>query len=187
MTNTLKKRINYHTEILNNLSSDIYNKFDELCINVAKTIKYGHKIISFGNGGSAADSIHFTGELVSKYKSNRRSFPALSLNSNTSIITSIGNDFGFEKIFVRQLEGLYKDGDFILCLSTSGNSANILEAIKYMNAQSLNYCLLTGVDGGESKKISKFSINIPSNNVAEIQEVHYIILHAICDFIENNN
>lgn len=184
MKNFLFVRVQKHLRVLDNLNNQTYQIFEELSNSINDTLSKGNKIISFGNGGSAADSIHFTGELVSKYKSNRKSLPAISLNSNVSVLTSIGNDFGYEKVFSRQLESLYKDGDFVICITTSGNSLNIIDAIKFLNQINANYLTLTGKSGGESDGISKKILKVPSNEVDIIQELHYMILHSICDSLE---
>lgn len=184
MENFLSIRVKKHLNLLENLNKHIYQVFNELSNSINNTLNNGNKIISFGNGGSAADSIHFTGELVSKYKSNRKSLPAISLNSNISVLTSISNDFGYEKVFSRQLESLYKEGDFVICITTSGNSKNIINAIRFLNQIKANYFTLTGESGGKSKEISKKILKVPSDEVDIIQEIHYMILHSICDGLE---
>ena len=184
MKNFLSIRVQKHLSVLKNLNNQTYQIFEELSNSINDTLNKGNKVISFGNGGSAADSIHFTGELVSKYKSNRKSLPAISLNSNVSVLTSIGNDFGYEKVFSRQLESLYQEGDFVICITTSGNSLNIIDAIKFLNQIKANYLTLTGKSGGKSNEISKKIFKVPSDEVDIVQEIHYMILHSICDSLE---
>lgn len=186
MKDYLKRRIENHFKILKLIEDDTWNIFNDLCINSLKALKKGKKIISMGNGGSAADTIHFTGELVAQFKKKRKSLPAISLNSNMSIITSIGNDISYDKVFSRQLEGLHNRGDITICLTTSGNSKNIIEAVKLLNNTKSNYYVLTGKSGGKIKNYSKKMINVPSHQVDLIQEVHYMILHSLCDFIDEN-
>lgn len=185
MKNRLQIRIDKKIKLYDSIDKKFFKDFNSICTLSKKALKNGKKIISFGNGGSAADSIHFTGELVAQYKIKRNSLPAISLNSNVSVITSIGNDLGYEKTFSRQLEGLYNSGDFVIGLSTSGNSKNVLHAINYLNKIKANYFILSGKNGGKCKCISKNILIVPSMEVDIIQEMHYMILHSLCDHIES--
>lgn len=142
------------------------------------------KVIIFGNGGSAADSQHFAAELVGRFKINRQVIPALSLTTDTSILTAIGNDFSFDDIFSRQCEGIANKNDIVIGLSTSGNSKNVVNGLKKSKEQGCKTIGILGNDGGLIKKITDISIIISSNNTARIQEVHKIILHIICEKVE---
>ena len=186
MINFLKERSKKHISLIKNFDESFYNQFEKLCLFSSKSLRSNGKIISFGNGGSASDSIHFTAELVSQYKKKRESLPSVSLNSNISTITSIANDDDYKRIFTRQLESLYNETDFIICLTTSGNSSNILNSIEFLNKLNADYFLLTGDDGGKCGKISKNTLNVNSNEVDLIQEIHYMILHSLCDYLEEN-
>lgn len=164
--------------------NNLYSKFQKLCSDAVNSLNKGGKIISFGNGGSAADSMHFTAELVGKFKKIRQSYNAICLNENQSVITCIANDFSFDHIFVRQLEGIFSENDLVIMLSTSGNSKNIIESSKFLNLHNYNYFILTGKDGGEINNLSNNLIKVPSSSVDEIQEFHYMLLHVLSDYIE---
>lgn len=182
----LLNRFNENSKIFNKISKKELIKFSKLCTFVKNCILQNNKIIIFGNGGSAADALHFSGELIGKFKKKRNAYGCLCLNTNLSSITSIGNDMDFKYIFTRQLEANYSIGDYVIVLSTSGNSKNIIEAIKFLNKNNHKYCLMTGKTGGLSKNISRFSIKVPSDKVDQIQEIHYMMLHTICDYIESD-
>ena len=145
----------------------------------------GNKILSFGNGGSACDAQNFADELVGRYKRNRPPLPALSLTVNTSDLTSIGNDFGFDQIFARQLAAHARPGDVAVAISTSGNSANVLKAAAVAKKLGLLVIGLSGADGGELKDVSDLCIRVPSKEVARIQEAHIAIIQIWCGLIED--
>lgn len=149
-----------------------------------KVIKKNKKIIFCGNGGSAAEAQHFATELVVRFKKNRKALPSLSLTTDTSAITAIGNDFSFNKIFSRQLEALGNKGDLLILLSTSGNSKNLIEAVKSANKNKIQTFSLIGKGGGYLKKISENYIVINSNDTARIQEVQLMIGHLLCNYLE---
>ena len=182
----LLKKFHLHKNVQKKLDKNFYKKIDTIANLAKKSLLKGGKIILFGNGGSAADSMHFAAEFVSKFKLDRKSIPAISLSENISIITSVGNDYSFDNIFSRQLESLYSKKDFIFIFSTSGNSKNIINAIKFLENDLNNFVLLSGNNGGLAKKHSKFNIIIPSTDTDIIQEFHYMIMHCLCDFIEKN-
>ncbi|RZD47412.1 MAG: phosphoheptose isomerase [Thaumarchaeota archaeon] len=144
----------------------------------------GNKIIIFGNGGSAADSQHFAAEFVGRFLKERNSLPAISLTTDTSILTALGNDYSFETIFSRQCESIVKKGDIVFGISTSGNSVNMING--FNTAQNFGGFTigLLGSDGGKLNKISDLSIIIPSNSTPRIQESQRIILHIICEIVE---
>lgn len=144
---------------------------------IKRCILNGGKLITCGNGGSAADALHLAEELVGRYKAERRSLPALCLNADVTAITCIGNDYGFEHIYSRQLEGLGKLGDVLVGFSTSGNSPNIIKAFEQAAAQSITTIFLGGKDGGAIKDMCDIQLIVPSNTTARIQEVHTLILH----------
>jgi len=152
---------------------------------IIDSIDSGGKVILFGNGGSAADAQHIAAELVGRYKIERRGLPAISLSTDTSAITSIGNDFGFEKIFERQLESLLNENDIVIGISTSGNSRNVLNAINYAVKRNIKSICLLGGNGGKLKDICMIPIVIPSSNTPRIQEMHIFIGHTICGIIDN--
>ena len=145
----------------------------------------GHKILLFGNGGSAADSQHLAAELVGKLMVKRRALPAIALTTDTSIITALANDFGYETIFQRQIEALGSKGDVAIGISTSGRSPNILVAIQTARKKGLKTVALTGRDGGDLVGLADVSIIIPSESTQRIQEAHITIGHILCELIES--
>ncbi len=152
---------------------------------IYNSFKNSGKIVLFGNGGSAADSQHIAAEFIGKFLKPDLSLPALSLTTNTSTLTAIGNDFGFDKIFERQINVILKSDDIAIGISTSGNSKNVLNAIIAANKIGAKTIGFTGKTGGELTKISTVSINIPSNSTQRIQECHILIGHIICELVES--
>ncbi|MBI4833910.1 MAG: D-sedoheptulose 7-phosphate isomerase [Planctomycetes bacterium] len=148
-------------------------------------LKRGNKIILFGNGGSAADSQHIAAELIGRFtKDKRHPLPAIALTTNTSLITAIANDYGFDSVFSWQIQALAKKGDVAIAISTSGNSPNVLEAVKLCKKLHVKTIGLTGQDGGKLKDIVDFAFCAPSNTTARIQECHITVGHVICGLIE---
>lgn len=143
-----------------------------------------NKTILAGNGGSAADAQHIAAELVGRYGFDRPSIPSLALTTDTSNLTAIGNDYGYDKVFSRQLEGMGQSGDIFIGISTSGNSANIINAFHSAKAKGIMTVALVGRDGGEMAKLADYAIVIPSNSTPRIQESHILIGHILCDIIE---
>ncbi|ABR55988.1 phosphoheptose isomerase [Methanococcus aeolicus Nankai-3] len=151
---------------------------------IKNSLKNGNKILICGNGGSAADAQHFAAEIVGRFKLERRGFPAIALTTDTSILTAIGNDYGFEKIFERQVESLGNDGDILVGISTSGNSENVIKAIEKAKEMGLYTIALLGKDGGKLKDCADLSLIVNSNNTPRIQECHLTIYHVICEEVE---
>lgn len=146
----------------------------------------GNKIMFCGNGGSAADSQHLAAELVGRYKMNRRAMNALALTVDTSILTAVGNDYGYDTVFARQLEGVGKKGDVLVGLSTSGNSRNIVMAMELAREMGIRTIALTGQDGGMMRDRADFCIPVPSAATNNIQEMHIAVGHLICELVERN-
>ena len=157
-------------------------KAAELAISALKNNK---KILLAGNGGSASQASHIAAEFVGRYKIERKGMPAISLASDLSAITSIGNDYGFDSVFERQIEALGNEGDVFIALTTSGNSKNIIKAAEKAKKMNIKVIALLGKDGGKMKSISDVEIIVPSDNVPRIQECHLIILHIICELVDN--
>ncbi len=183
------------TQLKNNLreSIDLQNGFltSELghIIQLAKEIhgvlKAGNKILICGNGGSAADAQHFSAELIGRYFKERRSYAALALSTDTSSLTAIGNDYGFDAIFSRQIEGLGNAGDILIAISTSGKSPNIIKAVGAAKYRGIRTIALLGRDGGALKDLVDDSFIVPSTVTARIQEIHEMILHFICESLDD--
>ena len=153
----------------------------KLCVALYKTDK---KTILAGNGGSAADAQHIAAELVGRYGFDRPSIPSLALTTDTSNLTAIGNDYGYDFVFSRQLEGMGQQGDIFIGISTSGNSKNIINAFKSAKQKDIITIALVGRDGGEMAKIADYAIVVPSDSTPRIQESHILIGHILCDIIE---
>ena len=151
---------------------------------IVERLRNGNTVFACGNGGSATDSMHLCEELVGRYRGDRKPLPAVSLNTDTSVLTCIANDYGYDVIFSRQVEALAKANDILVGFSTSGNSENIYQAFKIAQAQGVTTILLGGKDGGKIKAIADHSIIVPSNNTARIQELHTFILHAWLEQVE---
>lgn len=152
---------------------------------IMRTFQKNGKVIFFGNGGSAADSQHIAAEFIGRFQKERKSLPALALTTDTSILTALGNDYGFEVIFSRQIEGLGQKNDLAFGLSTSGNSQNVIAGIQQAKRMGLKTVSLTGCGGGALAKLTDISLIVPSSNTARIQESHICVAHAICELVEN--
>ncbi len=156
---------------------------------LVQTLKNGNKILSCGNGGSAADAQHFAAELVGRFEKERIALPAVALTTDSSNLTAIANDYDFENIFARQVLALGNAGDCLLAISTSGNSKNVVLAMEKAHQKGMSVIALTGRDGGEMAKIVKESdvlINVLHSRTARIQEVHITALHALCAFVDKH-
>lgn len=150
-------------------------------------LKDGGKVLSCGNGGSAADSQHFSSELVNRFEKDRRALPAVALTTDSSNITSIANDFEYERVFSRQVEALGNGGDVLLAISTSGNSGNVISAIQVAHERGMNVIAFTGREGGRMATLlgdGDVELRVPAQSTARIQEVHLLLIHALCDLID---
>ena len=152
-------------------------------LRVRTALEKGRKILICGNGGSAADSQHMAAEFVGRFVKERQSLPALALTVDTSLLTAVGNDYGFDCVFSRQVEGLGQEGDVLIAISTSGNSANVVRAVKTAKEKG-NVIALTGENGGILAKESDLCLAVPSQVTARIQEMHIMIIHMICEVAE---
>ena len=150
---------------------------------IATSLEHGGSVLVFGNGGSAADAQHFAAELVGRYEKDRKAWSAIALTTDTSALTAIANDFGFDRVFARQLEALGKPGDVAVGISTSGTSPNVLRALETANERGLVTIALTG-RGGEAGKIARLHVEVDEERTARIQEVHATLLHAMCELVE---
>lgn len=173
-----------HTEVLNKTHEAIFDSFAGLIVDCVNAVKEGHKLLFFGNGGSASDAQHIATEFVVRFKKDRRAISAISLTTDTSALTAIGNDFGFENLFSRQVEALCIKGDVAIAISTSGNSENVIRGLKAAKLIGATTVALGGGDGGRMKDIVDHVIIVPSRVTARIQEMHIIIGHILCGAIE---
>ena len=151
---------------------------------IANAFKNGNKLLICGNGGSAADSQHIAAEFIGRFQKERRSLPALALTTDTSILTALANDYSFDRVFARQIEGLAKSGDVLFGISTSGQSQNVIEAIYQAKKQEVYVITLTGKDGGKMAPLSDLALIVPSEMTARVQETHLCIAHTICELVE---
>ena len=145
----------------------------------------GHKVMVFGNGGSAADAQHFAAELVGRFQRERRALPALALTTDTSVITAVANDYSFDDVFTRQVEAFGQPGDVAFGISTGGESANVIAALRAARGAGLTTIALTGRSGGDAGRAAGIHVNVPDESTARVQEVHRTLLHVICELIEN--
>ena len=159
---------------------------EEAVNSILLAFQQGKRIYFCGNGGSAADAQHIAAEFTGRFVKERKGLPAIALTTDTSALTAIGNDYGFDKVFSRQVEALAQQGDLLIGISTSGNSANVLEAYKSGKELGCKILSLTGRDGGSMKGLSDLNIIVPSNNTARIQEMHILIGHILCTALDNN-
>lgn len=181
----IKSNILEHKNVLNTFNKNEIKKIIAISDVIMNSIEKKGKIIWCGNGGSASDSQHLAAELIGRFKSNRKPLKSISLNSDTSVITCISNDFGYENIFSRQVEALANKNDTLIVISTSGNSQNIINAIKIARKMKIKVIGLLGRGGGNCKKILNKHIIVNSSNTARIQEMHIMIGHILCEIIEN--
>jgi len=144
----------------------------------------GHKILACGNGGSAADAQHLVAELVGRFRNERRALPAIALSADTAILTALANDYGYERVFARQVEALARRGDLLVALSTSGNSRNVIEAAQSARALGCTVVALTGASGGQLAAHADVLVSAPSAVVARIQEMHTLCIHAIAEGLD---
>ena len=144
----------------------------------------GRKLLIFGNGGSAADAQHMAAELVNRFQRERAAFAALALTTDTSILTSIANDYSFDRVFVRQLEALGQPGDVALGITTSGASPSVVKALETARSRGLKTIAITGRDGGQAGLVVDVHVNVPAESTARVQEVHRTLIHAICELVE---
>jgi D-sedoheptulose 7-phosphate isomerase len=153
---------------------------------IREALAGGGKLLAFGNGGSAADAQHVAAELVGRFQRDRRGFAALALTTDTSTLTSVANDYGFDRIFARQIEALGRPGDVVLAISTSGESPNVLNGVEQAKAQGLRTIALTGRSGGPVGRLADVHVNVADESTARIQEVHRTLIHAICQLVEDS-
>lgn len=170
-----------------NAADSILNIIAEASEEIVQALLEGHKVLSCGNGGSACDALHFSSQMLNRFKRERPGLPAIALSSDISALTAIANDYHFSDIFAKQIRALGQEGDVLLAISTSGNSTNVVNAIKAAHDKNMNVIALTGYDGGkivEHLREKDIEIRVPAFDTARIQETHLLIIHCICDVID---
>ena len=180
----INHHINDHIKTISLLDDDAKNRILYLSTIIVSALAEGNTIFWCGNGGSASDSQHLAGELVGRFIGDRRPLKSIALNADTSVMTCIVNDYGYDYIFSRQVEALGSKGDVLIGITTSGNSGNILKAFEVANNLKMTTIGLLGKGGGEAKNISQHSLIINSQSTARIQEAHITVGHILCDLIE---
>ena len=170
--------------LLSQIGNHHATNFDKCAKAIADTLKKSGTVFWCGNGGSAAESSHLAVELIGRFKNNRKSLPSISLNADSSAITCIANDFGYEEIFARQLEGLGKKEDVLIVLSTSGESENILRVLRKAKDMGITSIALLGKSGGRAASLSNLAIVVKSDETARIQEIHLLLGHTFCEYAE---
>jgi D-sedoheptulose 7-phosphate isomerase len=151
---------------------------------IVETLEKGGKVLLFGNGGSAADAQHVAAELVGRFERKRQALAAIALSTDTSVLTAVGNDEGYDRVFARQIEALGRDGDVAVAITTSGRSPNVVQALEAGRKRGLRTIGVTGRDGGAVARLVDIHLNVPSDSTPRVQEVHRTLLHAICDLVE---
>ena len=184
MKDIITNHLTEHQETLQGIGDKHIDTLIKIADSIIECYKNDKKVVLFGNGGSAADAQHIAAELVGRYIMERRSLPAIALNVNTSVLTAIANDYHYDRVFERQIEGLVNPGDVIIGISTSGNSENVIRGILKAKEKEALTIALTGRDGGKLKEIVHVSFNAPSDKTPRIQEVHITVGHIICELVE---
>ncbi len=186
MRETILNELQSHKSIIENVIDSSQNDIFTASVLAISTLKAGNKILLFGNGGSAGDAQHIAAELTGRYKSDRVGLPAIALTTDTSAITAIANDYGYDIIFERQVTALANKGDLLIGISTSGNSENVIKAFQKGKSIGCKSIALTGNNGGKMISESDLSIIVPSDDTARIQEMHILIGHILCQTIDNS-
>ena len=187
MNKIIKKSIDQHLGLLSDIKNELYDLIFDASKIILNATKNHKKIIWCGNGGSASQANHLSAELLGgMYKEKKEPFNSICLNTDTAFITAWSNDDSYKNIFVRQLKAVAQKGDILILLSTSGNSANIVNAAEFASINNLKVISLTGNDGGKLSGLSDMNININSDSTQRIQEMHILAGHILCDIIENS-
>jgi D-sedoheptulose 7-phosphate isomerase len=184
----MHQTIQQHLEALHRLQTLFFasqaDRLIQCAALITRAFQQGNKLLLLGNGGSAADAQHLAAEFVNRFLIDRSPLPALALSTDTSVITSIGNDFGFDRVFEKQIQALGRAGDILIAISTSGNSPNILRGLQAARAGRIATLALTGHDGGEMVRWSDYALIVPSSETPLIQETHIVVGHLLCAMVE---
>lgn len=184
MIDEIKKQLQAHQETLALVERDMSPLLAAMAEQLIAAFRNGNKLLVMGNGGSAADAQHFVAEVVGRFKMERPALPAVALSTDTSILTAIGNDYGFDQVFSRQVEALGRPGDLLIGISTSGNSPNVIRAVASARELGVRTLGLLGRDGGKLKDLMDDALVVPSTVTARIQEVHQMIYHFWCEALD---
>ena len=184
MISEITMQLAAHRDVIARVEQELAPRIAEMVELMVDTFQRGGKVLGMGNGGSAADAQHFVAEIVGRFKMERRGLPALALSTDTSILTAIGNDYGFDKVFSRQVEALAATGDLVVGISTSGNSPNVLLALELARETGCRTVGLLGKDGGSIKDVCDLALIVPTTDTPRVQEAHITIIHIVCDLLE---
>lgn len=185
MLTMIESELQAHRETIDKTIEVMIPSIEEASKLVSKTLLNGHKVLLCGNGGSAADAQHIAAELSGRYKTERRGLPGIALTTDTSALTAIANDFGYDRIFDRQVEALANEGDLLIGISTSGNSANVISALKLAQKMGCTILGMSGRDGGAMNEVCTLNLIVPSSDTPRIQEMHILIGHIICQAVDD--
>lgn len=184
MLNAIRSQLEQHCRVIDIVGERMAPEIESCCRLVVEALRDGRKILVMGNGGSAADAQHLAAEFVGRFLLERRALPAVALTTDTSILTAVGNDYGFDEIFKRQVEALAAPGDVVVGISTSGRSNNVFHALTTANEIGCRTVGLLGRDGGNIAGIVDVNLTVPVQETPRIQEAHITIIHIICDLVE---
>lgn len=185
MRESMLIHINKHLRTIEIIEKCLLPDIESLCRLIIEALKGGKKILVMGNGGSAADAQHLAAEFVGRFLLERKSLPAIALTTDTSILTAVGNDYGFEEVFKRQVEGLANPGDIVIGISTSGHSENVRRAMIAARGAGCKTVGLLGKDGGDIAGLVDVNLTVPVMETPHIQEAHAMIIHIVCDLVEH--
>ena len=185
MLNMIKKELQLHKETINLTIETMIPQIEKASNLMVQTLKNGNKVILCGNGGSASDAQHIATELTGRYKSERRGLPAIAITTDTSALTAIANDYGYERVFERQVEALANKGDLLIGISTSGDSKNVILALKLAKTLGCSTLGMSGNKGGAMNELCDVNLVVPSNNTPRIQEMHILIGHIMCQGVDD--
>ena len=184
MLDEIRSHLKAHQEVVRTIEERLMDGISRAAVMIGDALNDGKKLLLMGNGGSAADAQHFAAEIVGRFRMERRGLPAMALSTDTSILTAIGNDYGFEAIFRRQVEALASEGDVVIGISTSGTSENVFSALSLARQMGCKTVGLLGKDGGTIRDIVDIDLTVPSKDTPRIQEGHIMMIHIICDLVE---
>jgi len=185
MKTTIANEFTSHLETIQAVIGTMEDDLAKASHIAVTVLKKGNKILLCGNGGSASDAQHIAAELTGRYKSERRGLPGIALTTDTSALTAISNDYGYDRVFDRQVEALANEGDLIIGISTSGNSANVISALKLARTLGCSTIGFSGRDGGKINEVCDVNLIVPSDNTPRIQEMHILFGHTLCQIIDN--
>lgn len=184
MREDINRQLQSHIATVNTVGDTLAEPIAECVRLMVSALRNGHKVLTMGNGGSAADAQHLAAELVGRFLTERKALPAIALTTDTSILTAIGNDYGFDEVFKRQVEALAVPGDILIGISTSGNSTNVVRALEAGRERGATTIGLLGRDGGAIGTLVDLALTVPSSETPRIQEAQLFIIHLLCDLVE---